>query len=88
MIAALYHTGQFAAGGKRAVRSFSALIAPKTDAELDALAGRARELTLSAFWPHHAAICAALSFQRVHQQLSLLRILPRKSNSARHAFGR
>ena len=69
-------TGQFAAGKKRD-RSlvFSADCAQKRcRAGSPGLASKSTHP--SAFWPHHAPLCPALSFQRVHQQLPLLRVLP------------
>ena len=72
---------------KLTLSDVAALISPAADGVLEQLCARSQALTRQRFGKVIRPSRAAVSLKRVHQQLSLLRVLARQSDFARDAFG-
>ena len=75
-------------GKSPALRGLRQLLAPCSDRELESIARPLAGDDATAFWPDNAPLRAAVPFQRVHQQLQILRFFARQSDSAGDAAGR
>ena len=64
------------------------LISPAASELLEPLGRRAQRTDAAAVRQSHPAVRAALSFQRMHQQLPILRLLARQPYPAGHAYAR